>query len=173
MHDFTHNIRGVWVVGTLVYLPILHAYGMWPLCPGSSLSIGQSMAISGVHTASSKERSGPWFNIKMPSYQYWKSYCGDKTVIRLSYLHNGISYTGKTTSLYWFSSLLGVLWLRKVHVNALWPSDVIWWQRSRSTLAQVMACWLVAIKGVLWHSPESNVTANVQDIYHRNKFENY
>ena len=43
----------------------------------------------------------PWFNIKMSSYQYRKSHCGDKTVARLSYFHNGISYTGKITSLYW------------------------------------------------------------------------
>ena len=28
---------------------------------------------------------------KMPSYQYRKSYCGDKTILRPSYLHNGIS----------------------------------------------------------------------------------
>ena len=27
--------------------------------------------------------------------QYRKSHCGDKTVVRSSYLHNGISYTGK------------------------------------------------------------------------------
>ena len=37
----------------------------------------------------------------MPSYQYRKLHCGDKTILRPSYLHNGISYTGKTTSLYW------------------------------------------------------------------------
>ena len=43
----------------------------------------------------------PWFNIKMTSYQYRKSHCGDKTILRPSYLHNGISYTGKRTSLYW------------------------------------------------------------------------
>ena len=43
----------------------------------------------------------PRFNIKMSSYQYRKSHCGDKTVLRSSYLHNGISYTGKMTSLYW------------------------------------------------------------------------
>ena len=49
--------------------------------------------------------AGPWFNIKMSSYQYWKSHCGDKTILRPSYLHNGISYTGKTTSLYRISSL--------------------------------------------------------------------
>ena len=47
---------------------------------------------------------GPWFNIKMSSYQYRKSLCGDKTVVRSSYLHNGISYTGKT-SLYWIRTL--------------------------------------------------------------------
>ena len=49
-------------------------------------------------------RPGPWFNIKMLSYQYMKSHCGDKTILRPSYLHNGISYTGKTTSLYWTKS---------------------------------------------------------------------
>ena len=42
----------------------------------------------------------------MPSYQYRKSHCGDKTVIRSSYLHNGISYTSKTTSLYWIRARL-------------------------------------------------------------------
>ena len=49
---------------------------------------------------------GPWFNIKMFSYQYRKSHCGDKTVVRSSYLHNGISYTGKITSLYWIRALV-------------------------------------------------------------------
>ena len=39
----------------------------------------------------------PWkpggsFNIKMTSYQYRKSNCGDKTLLRASYLHNGIFY---------------------------------------------------------------------------------
>ena len=61
------------------------------------------------HSSSMRARSfvssGPWFNIKMSSYQYGKSHCGDKTVVRSSYLHNGISYTGKMTSLYWFSPL--------------------------------------------------------------------
>ena len=56
-------------------------------------------------------------------------------------------------------------------VNSLWPRDVIWWQGSRSTLAQVMACCLTApshhlnqcwpmISEVLWHSPDSNFTEN-------------
>ena len=46
---------------------------------------------------------GVWINIKMPSCQYRKSHCGDK-IVRPSYLHNGISYTGKTISLYWIGA---------------------------------------------------------------------
>ena len=49
---------------------------------------------------------GPWFNIEIPSYQYNKSHCGDKTILRLSYLHNGIFYTGKMAALYWIVALL-------------------------------------------------------------------
>ena len=48
---------------------------------------------------------GPRFNIKMTSYQYRKFHCGDKTILRPSYLHIGISYTDKTTSLYWIRAL--------------------------------------------------------------------
>ena len=33
---------------------------------------------------------------------------------------------------------------RHVIISSLWPSDAIWWQRSESTLAQVMACCLTA-----------------------------
>ena len=47
---------------------------------------------------------GPRFNIKMSSYRYRKSHCGDKTVVRSSYLHNGISYTSKMSSLYWIGA---------------------------------------------------------------------
>ena len=49
---------------------------------------------------------GPWFNIKMSSYQYRKYHCGDKTAVRSSYLHNGISYTGKMISFYWIGPLV-------------------------------------------------------------------
>ena len=43
---------------------------------------------------------------KMTSYQYRISHCGDKTILRPSYLHNGISYTDKMTSLYWIKALV-------------------------------------------------------------------
>ena len=63
-------------------------------------------SVSNCHVASAGLfRSGPWFNIKMSSYQYRKSHFGDKTVVRSSYLQNGISYTGKMTSLYWIRAL--------------------------------------------------------------------
>ena len=44
---------------------------------------------------------GPWFNIKMSSCQYRKSHCEDKTLVRSSYFHNEISYTGKMASFYY------------------------------------------------------------------------
>ena len=50
-----------------------------------------------------------WFNIKMPPCQYRKSNYGDKTVLWPSYLHNGISYTWKMTSLYWPRAMLECL----------------------------------------------------------------
>ena len=46
--------------------------------------------------------------MNMPSYQDTKSHCGDKTVVRSSYLCDGISYTGKMTSLFWIRALLPI-----------------------------------------------------------------
>ena len=65
---------------------------------------------------------GHWFNIKMSSYQYRKSYCGDKMVVRSSYLHNGISYTGKMASLYWIGPRAFHKYCKQVikHVMTKW-----------------------------------------------------
>ena len=63
----------------------------------------------------------------------------------------------------------GMLKEKVGHLNSLWPGDAIWWHRSGSTLAQVMACCLISpsyylnkcwliVNGVLWHSAESNLT---------------
>ena len=68
--------------------------------------------------------------------------------------------------------------------NSLWPSDAIWQQGSRSTLAHVMACCLTApshylnqcwliISEVLWHSSESNFTDDISAINHCNWLEKY
>ena len=61
--------------------------------------------------------------------------------------------------------------VKALEFNSLWPSDTIWWQRSGSTLVQVMACCLTApsyylnhcwliISKVQWHSPEGNFTSD-------------
>ena len=60
--------------------------------------------------------SGPWFNDSMSSYQYRKSHCGDKTILRSSHLHNGISYSGKTTYLYWIGAQTSMLGSRHLGV---------------------------------------------------------
>ena len=49
--------------------------------------------------------AGPWFNIKMSSYLYTNTHCGDEAVVGYCYLHNGISYTGMIASLYWTNPL--------------------------------------------------------------------
>ena len=45
-------------------------------------------------------------NIKITYYQNTTSYCGGKTILWPSYLHNGISYNSKITSLYWIGAML-------------------------------------------------------------------
>ena len=61
---------------------------------------------------------GSRLNIKMPSDQNGKSHCGDKEVSLLSYLYKGISYTGKTTSLYW---------VRASVPDRSLPHRIFWW----------------------------------------------
>ena len=39
-------------------------------------------------------------------FQVYEVHCGDKMILRPFYLHNGISYTGKMTSLYWIWALV-------------------------------------------------------------------
>ena len=65
---------------------------------------------------------GPRFNIKMTSYQYRKSHCGDKTILRPSYLRNGISYTVKITSLYWLGALVVIVPVDLLAPNGTKPS---------------------------------------------------
>ena len=70
------------------------------------------------------------------------------------------------------------------HINSLWPSDAMWRQRTVSTLAQVMACFLTApshylnqcwriMNLVLWHHTENNFIGISQNINLKNEFENY
>ena len=68
-------------------------------------------------------------------------------------------------------------------INSLWPSDAIWPHRTWSTLAQVMACCLMAsshylnqcwliISKVQSHSSGNHFTKDTTAINHWNQFEN-
>ena len=70
-------------------------------CLIKHLPPGHLGRVTATKGTSFQDLTGPQFNIKMTSYQYRKSHCGDNTILRPSYLHNGISYSGKMTSLYW------------------------------------------------------------------------
>ena len=65
------------------------------------------------------------FNIIMLSYQYRKSHCGDKAVVRSSYLLNGISYTCKTASLYWIRVLVTYISIFDWHAFSEY-SEIYW-----------------------------------------------
>ena len=67
--------------------------------------------------------------------------------------------------------------------NSMWPVGAIWRHRSRSTLAQLMACmtapslylirrWLIISK-VCWHSHDGKFTRHIKYICHWYEFENY
>ena len=67
-------------------------------------------------------RPGGRINIRMSSYLYKKYHCGDKTILRPSYLHNGISYTDKLSSLYW----IGPLVFCSYHKKTGWTNVELW-----------------------------------------------
>ena len=64
------------------------------------------------------------FNIKMPSNQWRKYHCGDKTVLWPSYLHNGISFT---------SSMVASPALGKPNILILLYGFITYWQEGRNT----------------------------------------
>ena len=48
------------------------------------------------------------------------------------------------SALYWFWNGAQIPWTALLPINSLWPSDAIWQHWTWSTLAQVMACCLMA-----------------------------
>ena len=88
--------------------------------------------------------SGPWFNIRMSSYQYKKSHCGDKTILRPSYLHNGISYTGKMTSLYWIGAQIA---------RRFWCTE-----RERSVCCWHGSLWAVMKNWSIWQPLQFSIS---------------
>ena len=140
----------------------------------STCSVYELSWVRVVLCAVCRRQLGPRFNIKMSSYQYRKSHCGDQTILRPSYLHSGISYTSKTASLYWIRPW--VVQLSAMYSRGLHLLGYIFFR--------VMACgpktpshclnqnWII-IKWVLWYSSESHFIGIDQDIESKQEFENY
>ena len=98
-----------------------------------------------------------WFNIKLSSYQYRKSHCRDKTIFRPSYLHNGISCTGKMISLYWTRALLLIqipLRLRFNHIQYSMAEGLGSWSKSNDAIHLQ----------IHWRHTVSNNTFEISDL---------
>ena len=100
--------HGSWAIDNYIHCPVPR---LRPCCvqlvrPGPSYREARqclatlSQPKQQPYTNRCKVTTGGWFNIKATSYQYRKSHCGDKTILRPSYLHNVFSYTGKMSSIY-------------------------------------------------------------------------
>ena len=88
------NIRRIYILAYLLLIAVK--------CNLKSFLMVSYILVSMVKSTTPSEIwSGGRINIKIASCQYRKSHCGDKTILRLPYLHNGISYTDKMASLYW------------------------------------------------------------------------
>ena len=71
-----------------------------------------------------RSRSRVWFNIEVKSYRYREAHCGDQLILWLSYLHNRISCTGKTSSLYWIMVFC-------------WMYQIIWWSATDNYISDL------------------------------------
>ena len=118
--------------------------------------VGQLWVCSAVYQV------GPWYQVDVTGG--WRS--PKITITHSKYINSG-------------NHLIKNSFWRKHYpvINAFWPSDVIWCHGSGSTLAQVMACCLMApshylnqcwliIYGLLWHAPGSTFTESVLRIQH-------
>ena len=96
-------------------------------------------------------------------------------ILWLSYLHNGISYNDKMTSLYWIRVLIVFSIIHYLaHYSLVMPygdidKDKRW---IRQWLGAISQYWLIT-KGVLWHSAENNLIRNADEINQKHALEYY
>ena len=122
------NLVNTYLETSITLIPLNHAthnshHMLFCMVGSHCLPFGTVDGIAGMRG----QTPGPWFNIKMTSYKHRKSHCGHKTILRPSYLHNGISYTGKMTSLYWIRAQV---WRPQVQVHSVHGQPTEWPPRS-------------------------------------------
>ena len=119
---------------------------IFPRCQSSVGYLAIMVHVSVREPDSVQKPPGPWFNIKVSSYQYRKSHFGDKTILRSSYLHNGISYTGKMISLYWIGASGQECPMQSSgHIIGI----LIWWRVDISTDLLKQKCY----NWIYWTTP--------------------
>ena len=128
-------------------------------------------------------------DIRIPSTKIRSSYClsFEMEIPKLEiFLISKLPWLEGQTSPYHIMTCLKIsstTWVSRSsptwQINSLWPSDTIWRHKSGSTLAQVMACclmapshylnlcWLITSR-VQWYSSECNFTRNTSAISHWN-----
>ena len=110
------------------------------------------------NSVQNEQHSGPPFKMKMAFYQCRNSHYGDKTIWRPSYLHNGISYTGKT-SLCWIRALA---WTccekRSIAHTQVWPTPRDW-SFNTQVVAWKICCWSQWLLSLQWrHKGRTSVS---------------
>ena len=128
------------------------------------------------------------FNTKQSINRYWWPLTTGKQLIFILINCDKVAFIFMSHSIYVYILLethkFGTLPIYQLKCfNSLWPSHSIWRQGSRSTLVQVMACWLTApshylnqcwliISKVLWHSYQGIIIRRSEDTNHKNMIEN-
>ena len=171
-------------------------------CPNANFVIPGSTA--GCHNDSLQchhwQQGWHYDNFLFSVNSVWQSWClclitsnGYETLLIWVHIWTLHPYvTSKYITLCCFKLISGVwLWLPKrqfspsalYSMNSLWPGDSIWRHGTRSTLAQVMACCLMApshhlnqcwliIGEVPWHSSQDIILRWCEDTNQWNKIEN-
>ena len=109
--DLLENMKAVAPIGRLHSQKVTQASIMWLSGRSADLMMVPSFAMAEGGTTISVHvlvvaSANPWRR-KIPLralIQYKDVHCGDKTVVRSSYLHNEISHTSKMLSLYWIGA---------------------------------------------------------------------
>ena len=102
MARYAENVSVWWRhhVGS-VSLTVGHTVQSQAMIPHSRVLSAQEYNCVAVSHTADDTNARPWLNIMMPPYLCRKFHCGDKTIIKSSYLGNGISYTGKMAPQMW------------------------------------------------------------------------
>ena len=108
---------------------------------------------------------GAPFNIKMTSYWYRKCYCGDQTIIRSSYLHNGISFTGKASHHYRKSHCgdKTILWSSYLHSGISYTGKTIL-MLNQGLVCNSWVSWVIPI--ISWVRLPSAIPPESSDMMH-------